>query len=135
MKKIDYKVAETFFGLVRSNEHLGADGVVLSRDKDGHVRDRITANPLHVSYYLFDTCIASFDKIDRKIYLFVSSLGAGSRATISLTTKNRLNAILWGMGYRHDIIQKNYRLFVGDKEIRDGCKYAVGGDCDFAEVR
>lgn len=104
----------------------------ISRANGGWVRDRIVANAVTVNYYLFDTCLVSFDKFDKRLYFFIP---ASSLGITSLTTRNRLNGILDSVGFEHRIAQRNYRLYIGDREIDVGKKYVIESGCDFSEVK
>lgn len=129
MRKIESLINERFWTLAlrKVEEEKGHETFILSP------RDKITSNSLHTCYYLHDTCLCVFDKMDREFYFSPVSTGAVN-AVISQTTKSRLNAI-FSTHFNVQFKQKGFYLFLGQKEIQADKKYKMLDDFNFTEVK
>ncbi len=129
MKKIESLVNDRFWSLaLRKVEEEKNETVILSP------QDKITSNALHTCYYLNDTCLCVFDKMDREFYFSPVSIGSDGNNTISNTTKSRLNAI-FSTHFNVQFKQKDFILFLGQKEIQADKKYKMLDDFNFMEVK
>lgn len=97
-------------------------------------RDKIVCRGISVSYYLWNTCLVSFDCINNEFYFRASSKGAKAYTTVSNTTKSRLNAI-FDSHFNVSFTQKNYQLFLGNKKIETDINYRMIDDMNFMEVK
>ena len=89
---------------------------VLSRNKDGIVRDRVESTKNDARYYLYDTMLAHLYEVNGKRYL---SLGARGGAYRTATTKGRINAIARAFyKYTESVYQQDYIW-----HWTDGCDY------------
>lgn len=97
-------------------------------------RDKVVSNGITVAYYLWDTCLVCLDCINREFYFYPSSEGAKENTTVSKTTKSRLNAI-FEHHFNVSFTQKNYKLYLGNKEIKTDTKYRMLDDMNFQELK
>lgn len=130
MRKIESLINERFWTLAlrKVEEEKGHETFILSS------RDKITSNALHTCYYLHDTCLCVFDKMDREFYFSPVSIGSGENNVISQTTKSRLNAI-FSTHFNVKFQQKDFILFLGQREIQADKKYRMSDDYNFTEVK
>ena len=128
MRKIENQVNAIFWNCAkRTVENEKNETIKLS------IRDKIVTDAMKTAYYLHDTCICVFDKMDRDFFFCPSSAGAIENV-ISQTTKSRLNAIFENH-FNVSFKQKNYSLYLGTKEIEADKKYKMLDDMNFQELK
>ena len=130
MRVIEEKICREFWNYAKNPNLSPKERKVITLS----CRDKVVCNGITVAYYLWDTCLVSFDSINREFFFFPSSEGAKEYTTVSTTTKSRLNAI-FSYCFNVSFSQKNYQLFLGNKKIDTDKKYRMIDDVNFEEIK